>query len=38
VSLSPHIGAATMEAQERIGDELVELLVAFRDEVTVGRG
>ena len=38
LSLSPHIGAATVEAQERVGDELVELLMAFRDEVTVGRG
>lgn len=38
VSLSPHIGAATMEAQERIGDELVDILSAWRDEVTVGRG
>ncbi len=38
VSLSPHIGAATGEAQERIGGELVELLMAWRDEVTVGRG
>jgi D-3-phosphoglycerate dehydrogenase len=38
VSLSPHIGAATGEAQERIGGELAELLMAWRDEVTVGRG
>ena len=38
VSLSPHIGAATLEAQERIGDELAELLMAWRDEETVGRG
>lgn len=38
VSLSPHIGAATLEAQERIGGELVALLMAWRDEVTVGRG
>ena len=38
VSLSPHIGAATGEAQDRIGDELADLLIAWRDEVTVGRG
>jgi D-3-phosphoglycerate dehydrogenase len=38
VSLSPHIGAATGEAQDRIGMELAELLMAWRDEVTVGRG
>ena len=38
VSLSPHIGAATLEAQERIGGELAELLMAWREEVTVGRG
>lgn len=38
VSLSPHIGAATGEAQDRIGLELAELLIAWRDEVTVGRG
>lgn len=37
VSLSPHIGAATKEAQQRIGEELVELLVAFRDQVSVAR-
>ncbi len=38
VSLSPHIGAATGEAQDRIGMELAEQLMAWRDEVTVGRG
>ncbi len=38
LSLSPHIGAATVEAQDRIGMELAELLMAWRDEVTVGRG
>lgn len=38
VSLSPHIGAATVEAQDRIGMELAEQLIAWRDEVTVGRG
>jgi D-3-phosphoglycerate dehydrogenase len=27
ISLSPHIGAATREAQERIGIELAELLI-----------
>ncbi len=38
VSLSPHIGAATLEAQERVGNELAELLIAWRDEVAVDRG
>lgn len=28
VSLTPHIGAATMEAQERIGEELARLIIA----------
>jgi D-3-phosphoglycerate dehydrogenase / 2-oxoglutarate reductase len=28
VSLSPHIGAATLEAQDRIGEELADLIVA----------
>lgn len=27
VSLTPHIGAATMEAQERIGEELAQLII-----------
>lgn len=38
VSLSPHIGAATQEAQLRIGNELAEQLIAWRDEVIVNRG
>lgn len=38
VSLTPHIGAATVEAQQRIGQELADLLVAWRDEVAVNRG
>jgi D-3-phosphoglycerate dehydrogenase len=29
VSLTPHIGAATMEAQERIGIEMAEKIIAF---------
>jgi D-3-phosphoglycerate dehydrogenase / 2-oxoglutarate reductase len=29
ISLSPHIGASTAEAQERIGEELIELLQDF---------
>jgi len=29
VSLSPHIGAATLEAQERIGIEMAEKIIAF---------
>ncbi len=35
ISLSPHIGAATSEAQGRVGDELCDLIIAFRDKVTV---
>ena len=31
--LSPHIGAATAEAQGRIGDELCDLIIAFRDQL-----
>ncbi|HEY0978169.1 MAG TPA: D-2-hydroxyacid dehydrogenase [Flavobacteriales bacterium] len=38
ISLSPHIGAATAEAQGRVGDELVEQIVSWREQVTVGRG
>src|SRR5262249_40645227 len=34
ISLSPHIGAATGEAQGRVGDELCELIIAWRDQVT----
>lgn len=37
ISVSPHIGAATAEAQGRIGDELCDLIVAWRDCVTIGR-
>ncbi|HMN05378.1 MAG TPA: D-2-hydroxyacid dehydrogenase [Flavobacteriales bacterium] len=37
VSLSPHIGAATTEGQARIGKELAELLISWRDEVAVNR-
>jgi len=29
ISLTPHIGAATNEAQERIGEELASLIIAF---------
>ena len=32
VSLSPHIGAATMEAQERIGEELAHLIIEALSE------
>ena len=34
ISLSPHIGAATAEAQGRVGDELCDLIISFRDKVT----
>jgi len=30
LALTPHIGAATLEAQDRIGDELVERILALR--------
>src|SRR4030095_9057829 len=29
VSLTPHIGASTKEAQERIGSEIVEIITTF---------
>jgi D-3-phosphoglycerate dehydrogenase len=29
VSLTPHIGAATLEAQDRIGTELAEQIFAY---------
>ena len=32
VSLSPHIGAATLEAQERVGDELAEQIIEMMSE------
>jgi len=35
LSLSPHIGAATAEAQGRVGDELVERIVAWHASVRV---
>jgi D-3-phosphoglycerate dehydrogenase len=39
LSLSPHIGAATAEAQGRVGDELVERIVSWREQTSmVDRG
>lgn len=35
LSLSPHIGAATAEAQGRVGAELAELILHWRDSVQV---
>lgn len=35
LSLSPHIGAATAEAQGRVGDELAERIIAWRSAATV---
>jgi D-3-phosphoglycerate dehydrogenase len=35
LSLSPHIGAATAEAQGRVGQELVDRLVSWRSSVQV---
>ena len=32
ISLTPHIGAATLEAQERVGDELAEQLIKVMRE------
>jgi D-3-phosphoglycerate dehydrogenase len=29
ISLTPHIGAATVEAQERIGEEIVDIITKF---------
>ena len=37
LSLTPHIGAATVEAQGRVGDELVERIIAWRASVAVSR-
>jgi D-3-phosphoglycerate dehydrogenase len=36
LSLTPHIGAATAEAQGRVGAELVERIVDWRSSVQVG--
>lgn len=38
ISLSPHIGAATAEAQGRVGDELADQIIGWRDHVTVQKG
>ena len=35
LSLSPHIGAATAEAQDRVGEELVDRIVTWRASVQV---
>lgn len=35
ISLSPHIGAATAEAQGRVGDELADQIIAWRSSVEV---
>ncbi len=35
LSLTPHIGAATEEAQERVGDELADQIIAWRSTVGV---
>jgi D-3-phosphoglycerate dehydrogenase len=36
LSLTPHIGAATAEAQGRVGDELADQIIAWRSTVDVG--
>jgi len=35
ISLSPHIGAATLEAQDRIGTELADCIINFYSKVNV---
>lgn len=35
LSLTPHIGAATAEAQGRVGDELVERILSWREQATM---
>lgn len=35
ISLTPHIGAATAEAQGRVGDELAEQIISWRSTVDV---
>ena len=35
LSLTPHIGAATTEAQDRVGDELADQIIAWRASVGV---
>ena len=32
IACTPHLGAATLEAQDRIGEELAELIIAFAKE------
>jgi D-3-phosphoglycerate dehydrogenase len=32
IACTPHIGAATLEAQDRIGEELADLIIAFAKE------
>jgi len=32
IACTPHIGAATLEAQDRIGEELAELIITFAKE------
>jgi len=36
LSLTPHIGAATAEAQGRVGDELADQIISWRSTVDVG--
>ncbi len=36
LSLTPHIGAATAEAQGRVGDELADQIIAWRSTVDAG--
>ncbi|MBL7963207.1 MAG: 3-phosphoglycerate dehydrogenase [Flavobacteriales bacterium] len=38
ISLSPHVGAATREAQGRVGDELADLIIAWREKESVASG
>lgn len=37
ISLSPHIGGATVEAQERVGDELAEQIISWHSTADIDR-
>lgn len=36
VTVTPHIGASTREAQQRIGDEIAEIIVNYQEEAGYG--
>jgi len=37
ISLSPHIGGSTVEAQDRVGDELAEQIISWHQTAEVDR-